>query len=240
MIDPGIATLASRGDHSSPATLRVDVIADLICPWCFLGKRRLDDALAAVHGPAVVSWFPFQLNPDMPATGMSFDDYLASRFGDADIVTPGLERLISEGEADGIRFRFDRISRIPNTLDAHRLIQLAEQGGKDSSRLAERLMSGFFEDGQDLSSHEWLVHLGEGSGLSAEEIHQTLSDEGARQVVLSQEAQLRKSGVRGVPDFLINKRLFVSGAQSADVLLGVFDRAMFGAESERPVSAVVH
>ena len=240
MIDPGIVNLSNRSDSASLATLSVDVIADLVCPWCYIGKRRLDDALAAVHGPSMVSWYPFQLNPEMPATGMGFDEYLASKFGSADVVRPGLEQLIAMGQAEGIRFRFDRIERVPNTLDAHRVLQLAERRGKDSSRLAERLMHGFFEEGQDLSDRDLLVHLGEGSGLRAAEIYQTLEDDTARQIVLSQEAQVRKSGVTGVPDFLVNKRLFVTGAQSTDVLVNVFDRAMFGEESEQPVSAIVH
>lgn len=240
MIDPGIVNLAPRGDRRSLATLSVDVIADLVCPWCYLGKRRLDDALAAVHGPSLVTWYPFQLNPEMPEAGMGFDEYLSSKFGSADAVRPGIDRLISAGQKDGIRFRFDRIERVPNTLDAHRLIQLAEHQGKDSSRLAERLMQGFFEEGQDIGDRDLLVYLGEGSGLRAADIYTSLADDTSRQIVLSQEAQVRKSGVTGVPDFLINKRLFVTGAQETDVLVSVFDRAMFGEESEQPVSAIVH
>jgi predicted DsbA family dithiol-disulfide isomerase len=240
MIDPGIVNLASRGDSSSMATLRVDVISDLICPWCYLGKRRLDDALASVHGPSQVSWFPFQLNPEMPETGMDFDAYLSARFGSADTVRPGIDRLLAAGQKEGIRFRFDRIKRVPNTLNAHRVLQLSEREGTDTSQLAERLMQGFFEDGQDISDRNVLVHLGEDSGLRAADIHQTLADDTSLQIVLSQEAQVRKSGVTGVPDFLINKRLFVTGAQETEVLVSVFDRAMFGEESEQPVSAIVH
>lgn len=240
MIDPGIVNLASRGDSSSHATLQVDVIADLICPWCFLGKRRLDDALSSVHGPSHVSWYPFQLNPAMPLEGMAIDDYLASKFGDVDKIQPGLDRLIEIGRQEGIRFRFDRIERVPNTLDAHRVIQLAELKRKDATRLAERMMRSFFEEGQDLQSRDLLIYLGEGSGLRAAEIHETLGDDTSKQIVLGQEAQVRKSGVSGVPDFLVNKRLFVTGAQTTDLLVSVFDRAMFGEESERPVSTVVH
>lgn len=240
MIDPGIVNIASGGDKASLATLQVDVIADLICPWCFLGKRRLNDALGSVHGPSHVSWYPFQLNPGMPLDGMPMDEYLHSKFGDVERIQPGLDRLVEIGRQEGIRFRFDRIERVPNTLDAHRVIQLAERRGKDASRLAERMMRGFFEDGQDLASRDSLIYLGEGSGLRAADIHKTLGDDTSKQVVLGQEAQVRKSGVSGVPDFLVNKRLFVTGAQTTDLLVSVFDRAMFGEESEQPVSAVVH
>lgn len=240
MIDPGITNLGHNGDKQSCATLRVDVIADLICPWCYLGERRLGDALLAVRGPTHVSWYPFQLNPAMPAEGMGFDEYLASKFGNPDAVQAGIDHLIETGQREGIRFRFDRITRIPNTLDAHRLMQLAESKGQDTTQLADRLMSGFFEAGQDISNRDVLVGLGEDSGLQSGDIHKTLEDESSRQIVLSQEAQVRKGGVSGVPDFLVNKRLFVAGAQSTDVLVNVFDRVMFGEESEQPVSPVVH
>lgn len=240
MIDPGIATLARTGDSASLATLEVDVIADLICPWCYLGKRRLDHALGAVHGPSVVSWYPFQLNPDMPAEGMGFDRYLTRKFGNAELVRPGLEQLTEAGEAAGIHFRFDRITRVPNTLDAHRLMQLAERQGRDASRLAEGIMRSFFEAGMDISDRGVLEAVGQDAGLAVEAIRKTLDDEASRQIVLNQEAQVRKGGVTGVPDFLINKRLFVTGAQSTEILVNVFDRAMFGDESEQPVSPVIH
>lgn len=240
MIDPGLTTLSRNRDKQSLATLRVDVIADLICPWCYLGKRRLDDALAAVYGPSTVTWYPFQLNPTMPPEGMGFDEYLASKFGDASAVQYGLDHLIEAGHRERIRFRFDRIKRVPNTVDAHRIIQLAERQDRESLLLAGNIMRSFFEDGQDISDRDVLVSLGESAGLRAGEIHETLEDESSRQIVLSQEAQVRKGGVTGVPDFLINKRLFVTGAQTTDVLVSVFDRAMFGEESEQPVSPVVH
>lgn len=240
MIDPGIVNLPSSTYKASLATLQVDVISDLICPWCFLGKRRLNDALVSVHGPSQLSWYPFQLNPGMPLEGMPVDEYLHSKFGETDKIQPGLDRLIEVGRQEGIRFRFDRIERVPNTLDAHRVIQLAERRGRDASRLAERFMQAFFEDGQDLSSRDLLIYLGEGTGLRAADIHETLGDDKSLQIVLGKEAQVRKSGVSGVPDFLVNKRLFVTGAQKTELLVSVFDRAMFGEESEQPVSAVVH
>ncbi len=238
MIDPALSSLAPQSD--SQATLHVDVIADLICPWCYLGKRRLDDALGAVHGPSVVSWYPFQLNPDMPADGMSLDGYLASKFDDPDSIAPALSHLTEMGNAEGIRFRFDRIRRVPNTLDAHRLMQLAEQQDQDTTALAEALMSAFFEHGDDISDRDVLVSIADTHGLYFRDVHHALDDARTRQIVMHQEGQVRKSGVTGVPDFLVNKRLFVTGAQSTDTLVKVFDRAMFGEESESPVSQIIH
>jgi len=233
MIDPAITRPADR-DNASPATLQVDVIADLICPWSYLGKRRLDDALARVLGPVLVSWYPFQLNPDMPAEGMNFEDYLRAKFGERDAIEPGLEQLATSGREAGIEFRFDRIRRVPNTLDAHRLMKLAEEQSADATRLAESILRTYFTEGEDVSSRDVLVALGERVGLTTGDINRTLEDDLSRQIVLSQEAQVRRGGVSGVPDFLVNKRLFVMGA------LGVFDRAMFGAESDLEISPTLH
>jgi predicted DsbA family dithiol-disulfide isomerase len=240
MINPNVARISGKDEAASPAMLQVDIIADLICPWCYLGKRRLDDALLAVHGPSIVSWYPFQLNPTMPEAGMGFNDYLAARFGDPEVLQPALAHLTAAGAAEGIRFRFDRITHIPNTLNAHRVMKLAEREGINRSVVAENILRGFFEDGLDISSRDVLVDIGDRSGLSSTSINRTLDDEATRETVLSQEAQVRRSGVTGVPDFLINKRLFVIGAQSTESLVNIFDRAMFGEESDLPVSATVH
>ena len=240
MIGPGITKISPNELQRSPATLQVDIIADLICPWCFLGKKRLDDALAAVHGPSVITWFPFQLNPGMPVEGMPFEDYLASKFGDPEMLQPGLAELTAAGKAEGIDFRFDLISHVPNTLNAHRIMNLAEQIGADTSTLAEKILGGFFSQGLDISDRDVLVQLGDEAGLGSSEILMTLEDDKSKSIVLSQEAQVRRSGVTGVPDFLINKRLFVVGAQKTENLVNVFDRVMFGEESDQPVSPTVH
>jgi len=240
MIGPGIAKRSPDELTRSPATLQVDVIADLICPWCYLGKKRLDEALSAVHGPSVINWFPFQLNPRMPAAGMPFNDYLASKFGDPEKLAPGLAELTRIGKAEGIDFRFDLIARVPNTLNAHLLMSFADGMGADTTKLAERLLGGFFSQGLDISDADVLAVLGSEVGLGSMEILAALEDEKSRSAVLAQESQLRNSGVTGVPDFLVNKRLFVIGAQRTDSLVAVFDRAMFGEESDLPVSPTVH
>jgi predicted DsbA family dithiol-disulfide isomerase len=240
MINPNVARISGKDDAASPAMLQVDIIADLVCPWCYLGKRRLDDALLSVHGPSTVSWFPFQLNPAMPEAGMAFNDYLAARFGDPEALQPALQHLTAAGAAEGLRFRFDRITHIPNTMNAHRVMKLAEREGANASGVAENILRSFFEEGLDISKRDVLVDIGDRSGLSSTSINQTLDDEASRQTVLTQEAQVRRSGVTGVPDFLINKRLFVIGAQSTESLVSIFDRAMFGEESDLPVSATVH
>ena len=240
MIGPGIAKLSRENPAHAPATLQVDVIADLICPWCYLGKKRLDDALAAVHGPSVVSWYPFQLNPDMPEEGMPFEDYLARRFGETEQLQPAIDELTAAAKAEGIDLRFDLIATVPNTLNAHRLMSFAAMRGTDTSALAERILGGFFSEGLDISDPDVLAVLGSELGLGSMEILAALEDDTSKDVVLAQEAQVRQSGVTGVPDFLINKRLFVVGAQRTESLVSVFDRAMFGEESDLPVSPIIH
>lgn len=240
MIDSSITNMTRSDASLAVATLQVDVIADLICPWCYLGKRRLDGALAAVHGPSVVTWFPFQLNPGMPSEGMPFDEYLATKFGDPQTIQPGLDYLTQTGKSEGIEFRFDRITRVPRTLDAHQLMNLADRENADTSQLAEKFLKGFFEDGLDIANRDVLTTLGEECGLSARQISSTLDEDVTRQTVISLESRVRKGGVTGVPDFLVNRRLLVMGAQTSEVLLDVFDRAMFGEESDLPVSTTIN
>jgi len=240
MMGPGITRISTSDLHRSPAMLQVDVIADMVCPWSYLGKKRLDDALAAVLGPSMVTWYPYQINPDMPGAGMPLEEYLAAKFGDPASLHPALDQLAAAGRAEGIDFRFDLITHVPNTLNAHRLMSLAEMQSVDTSRLADRIMHGFFTLGLDISDHDVLAGLGSESGLAATEILDTLADERSKSIVLTQESQVRQSGVTGVPDFLVNKRLFVVGAQQTDSLVNVFDRVMFGEDSDLPVSPVVH
>jgi predicted DsbA family dithiol-disulfide isomerase len=240
MIDPAFASIVQNDDSVAVATLRVDIIADLICPWCYLGKRRLDEALVAVQGPSRINWLPFQLNPNMPADGMAFDEYLLSKFGKPETVQPGLDYLVEAGKAEGIQFLFDRITRVPRTLDAHRVMMLADQDGADTSALADRLLKGFFEEGLDIADRDVLLKLGSECGLSAQAIRDALDDERTRRRVLAREAQVRKGGVTGVPDFLVNRRHFVMGAQKTEVLVEVFDRAIFGEQSDQPASPAIH
>lgn len=235
-----ISNIVGQDGKPLRAALQVDVIADLVCPWCYLGKRRLDDALDAVRGPSIVSWYPFQLNPAMPMAGMEIGEYLRSKFGDPEELRPALDKLTEVGKAAGINFHFDRVSRIPNTLDAHRIMRLAEAQGVNTSDLAEEFLKGFFESGLDIGNRDVLRHLAGRHGLEAADVDSTLDSEVSRRTVLSQEAQVRQGGVTGVPNFLVNRRLFVVGAQSTEALLTIFDQAMFGNIGDGLVSPTIH
>ena len=225
---------------TSTAALHVEVIADFVCPFCFLGKRRLDQALKAVKGPAETSWYPFQLNPEIPAEGQPFDEYLTNRFGSPANVEPVLEHIAGDGRSEGIDFRFDRIRHVPNTLPVHQLMQLAETIGADQTALAEALMSAFFEDGRNIGSRDELIDIARAQGITSDEATKAMTSERIRQIVLTREGQVRASGLSSAPGFLLNRRLLVVGAQSTENIVNAFDRAMFGEGTDALVSPALH
>lgn len=235
------STIERTSERIAPtATLHVDVIADLICPFCYLGKRRLDHAMRAVKGPSEVSWYPYQLNPEMPAEGMSFDEYLSRRFGNPASIQPVLDGLAAEGRRDNIGFRFDRLTHVPNTLPAHQVMHLAEMEGAAQSTLADALMQAFFEQGENIGETDVLVAVAGRYGLAADDVQRAVDDEQSRQIVLSREAQVRASGMVGVPGYLLSRRLLVVGAQSTETLINAFDRAMFGEGDDAIASPLLH
>ena len=240
---PHIARARPAGPDQGPApaaALHVEVIADLVCPFCFIGKRRLEQAMQAVQGPSDVSWYPYQLNPDMPETGMSLEDYLSLRFGSAANVQPVLDQLAADARSENVDLRFDQIEHVPNTLRAHQVMYLAETQRKNQSALAEELMTAFFRRGENIGDREILVELGGRHGLLPDDVDRVIDDDSSRQVVLSREAQVRSSGIAGVPGFLLNRRLLVIGAQDEDTLVTAFDRAMFGEGNDAIISPALH
>lgn len=230
----------SDGRASPVVSLHVEVIADFVCPFCFIGKRLLDNALKAVGGPIDVSWYPYQLNPDIPAEGLPFDAYLKKRFGSPANVDPVLAHLREEGSKVGIEFRFDKIRHVPNTLPVHQLMQVADTLGKDQSALAEDLMSAFFEQGLNIGDKAVLVDIAAAHGIGAQDVVEAVASEQLKQLVLTREGQVRSSGLAGVPGFLINRRLLVVGAQDTENIVNAFDRAMFGEGVDELESPALH
>ena len=209
--------------------LKIDVIADVVCPWSFLGKRRLDRALASYSGPVAIVWHPFQLNPELPAEGVDFDSYLSERFGSRRQVAAGLTQLEALGAENGIRFNFAKLRRVPNTLNAHRLMLL----GRDhslQSELAEALFRAFFEQGRDIGDAAVLTELAVDLGLSAEAVGEALNDETSLKIVAAEEAQARQMGFVATPNYLFNRRVLLPGAAEVDTLLDAFSEAVFPAD----------
>jgi predicted DsbA family dithiol-disulfide isomerase len=217
-------------------TLAIDIISDVVCPWCFIGKRRLEAALELYRkrdpeAPAPqVAYHPFELNPDIPREGIARADYIAKKFGARGYSAH--DRLVHAGAQLGIPFAFDRIERQPNTLAAHALIEWARRRGVQAA-VKEALMKAFFVDGLDLTDTAVLVRVAAEAGLDRDEAAACVADEGLRRTVAEEEDKARRMGVQGVPFFILNNRLAVEGAQSPDVLLD----AMLEAEKEPSPSA---
>lgn len=230
----------SDDQFAATASLNVEVIADFVCPFCFLGKRRFDAALEAVKGPSDVSWYPFQLNPEIPPDGLPFDEYLTRRFGSPENVEPVLEHLTTQGRGAGVDFRFDKLRHVPNTLAIHQLMFLAESRQADQLALAEDLLSAFFEQGRNIGDKDELIEIADAYGISAADAQKAIETDQFRQIVLARERQVRGSGISGVPGFLLNRRLLVVGAQSTETFVNAFDRAMFGEGADALISPALH
>jgi predicted DsbA family dithiol-disulfide isomerase len=201
----------------------VDVVSDVVCPWCFIGKRKLEQALAelAHAAPAVevnVRWHPFQLNPHLPVEGLPRATYVAQKFGGASRASHVYARVADAGEAVGIAFAFDRIVVQPNTFDAHRLVAWAQQQG-DAGPLVERLFSAFFLEGRPIGDRDELVRLAAECGWPEEGARTMLASDGLRDVVASESREAIDAGIQGVPCFIFNGSIAVSGAQDPQTLL---------------------
>jgi len=215
--------------------LQIDVISDVVCPWCYIGKRRLARALDlygeknhAGDAPKV-TWHPFQLNPDMPKNGVDRGEYLERKFGGRS--TEIYARVSAVGAEVGIPFAFDKVVRQPNTLAAHGLIALGGNVGKQDE-VVEALFRAYFIDGRDLTANETLSEIACAAGLAREEVDACLSSAQAREHVQAEDSEARRMNVEGVPFFIFNHRCAVSGAHDPEVL---FD-SMLKAEREAPTA----
>jgi len=212
-------------------SLTIDIVSDVVCPWCFIGKRRLEGALELYRErdpqapPPQVAYHPFELNPDLPREGIPRADYIAKKFGARGYGAK--DRLVDIGAQLDIPFDFDRITRQPNTLAAHALIEWARRRGVQPA-VKEALMKAFFVDGRDLSDVPTLVDIAASAGLDRKEAEACLADEELRRAVAEEEDKARQMGVQGVPFFIFNGRLAVEGAQPPETLL----QAMLEAEKE--------
>ncbi|MDT7952186.1 MAG: DsbA family oxidoreductase [Acetobacteraceae bacterium] len=198
---------------------RLDVYSDVICPWCYIGKRHMEVALAEVGAQGhsfEVSWRPFQLNPDMPAGGVARDEYRRAKFGSLERSRELDAQVASAASAAGLEIRHDRMARTPNTLAAHRLIQFAgEQGRQDS--LVDRLFEAYFVEGRDIGERETLIALAASAGLDAAETAEFLDSGRLSREVQAEDQAVRQAGLNGVPTFVLERHVLFSGAVPPDV-----------------------
>ncbi len=205
--------------------LTIDVYSDVVCPWCYVGKRRLEQALEMVKGRAEarVIWRPFQLNPTMPKAGVDRRVYLEAKFGGQDKTKEIHDRVASVGVSAGIDFAFDRIERTPNTFDAHRLIWFALQHGRQDA-IVEELFHGYFTEGLSIGAVESLVSLSVRAGLDGRKVSRLLeTDEGA-DPVRQEEAHGHQLGIRGVPYFVLNGTSTLSGGQPVETFVAAIEQ----------------
>ena len=206
------------------AKLHLDVIVDVVCPWCFLGKRRLDTAIAELDDLDIeVRYRPFQLDPTIPQEGIEREEYIIGKFGSADALDEAHARLFSLGADVGITYAFDLIEKSPNTLDAHRLVRWAAAEGLGDPML-ERLFSLFFEDGADLTKAETLIAAAEEVGLDEDEVAMRLEDGVDLDAVKADIAHAGRIGITGVPTIIVENKFAISGAQTPDVLVEALRR----------------
>jgi predicted DsbA family dithiol-disulfide isomerase len=204
--------------------VRIDVVSDVVCPWCFIGKRRLEKALAMRPDiPVEVHWRPYFLNDWIPREGISRDYYLTTKFGSPERYKGIAQRVGVAAAAEGLAYAADKMKRQPNTLDCHRLIRWAAEIGK-AAEMKQRLMDLYFTEGADLTNEEILVQAAADVGLDAESVRTDLnSDKDVAQV--EQQAQSAKeAGIDGVPMFIFDGKFAVSGAQSPTYLADALDR----------------
>ena len=204
--------------------LTIDVVSDVVCPWCYLGKKRLERALALEPEPIEVHWRPYQLDPSIPAGGLDRRAYLTNKFGNDGRIEAAHERLSALGAEEGIAFAFDRIARAPNTLDAHRLIRWAFLTGAQD-KVVDRLFALYFEQGRDIGDRPLLIEAARECGMDAEVVEKLFADGADEDEVRAEIAEAQRLGVTGVPFFVFAQRFGVPGAQSPDVLSAAIDRA---------------
>ena len=209
--------------------MHIDIVSDVICPWCFIGKRRLEKALSLRPDLAVdVTWRPFQLNPDMPPEGMERRAYIAAKFGGGAQADRLYANVAEVGAGIGIPFAFERIRRTPNTRDAHRLIRwAAAQAAADS--VVEALFRAYFLDGEDIGDRAVLAAIAGRAGLDGAEARRWLDGNSDIEPVLAEDRGARRLGINAVPCFIFERHYAVSGAQEPEFFLPIFDLVQTGA-----------
>ncbi len=207
-----------------PQPVRIDVISDVVCPWCFIGKRRLEKALALKPEiPVEVHWHPYFLNDWIPREGIARSEYLTTKFGSPERYAGIAQRVSAAAAEEGLDYAMDKIDRQPNTLDAHRLIRWAEGMGK-AAEMKQKLMDLYFTGGADLSNRAVLVQAAADVGLNADDIGEALASDQDVEEVEREAIAAKDAGIDGVPCFIFGGKLAVSGAQAPEYLAEAIER----------------
>ena len=211
--------------------VQIDIYSDPVCPWCFIGKRRIERTLAARDDiDATLSWRPFQLNPDMPAEGMDQTSYLISKFGGLERAVKFNDAIAETGQSERIAFNFDRIRHTPNTLDGHRLIRYAGAHGLQSE-VVEALFSAFFTEGENIGDHAVLIRIAHAVGLDGHAVANYLAGSDDQAEVTAEDLRARRMSIDAVPCFIINGQYAIAGAQEPEAFYPLLDLANFSKQA---------
>lgn len=212
-------------DTPTPAV--IDVVSDVVCPWCYIGKRQLEAALERMPEAErpVVRWHPFQLNPDLPAEGIDRRQYLEEKFGGPERAAQIYERVRAAGRTAGLELDIDGIRRQPNTLDAHRLIGWAQQQGRDAEPLVEALFRAYFVENRYIGDRAELAAIAGEAGFDARAARAMLDADDGASAIAAADRRARALGITGVPFFIMDGKLGVSGAAGTDTLLDAWSQA---------------
>jgi predicted DsbA family dithiol-disulfide isomerase len=204
--------------------MQIDIVSDTVCPWCFVGKRRLERAfLLRPDMQFNIHWRAYRLDPSIPAGGVDRKEYLKAKFGNNPNRQAMTDALLAAGKSEDIAFNFDAIARTPNTLDSHRLIRWAGGAGLQNE-IVERLFTAYFEDGRDIGNRDILVEIASDAGMDSALVADLLDQGEDRELIEREDALAHRMGISGVPTFIFENKYLVSGAQDAETLAQVMDK----------------
>jgi predicted DsbA family dithiol-disulfide isomerase len=203
---------------NSPKPLKIDIVSDVVCPWCYIGKHRIESALAlAPDVPVEIHWRPFFLNSWVPREGIGRDEYLTAKFGSVEAYKGIAGRVVTAAGEEGLTYRPDLVKRQPNTIDCHRLIHWADAKG-NAAEMKQRLMELYFRDGGDLTDINVLVQAAADCGLDADDVRKRLATDEDVALISAQAQEAADKGISGVPTYVFAQKYAVSGAQPAEQL----------------------
>ncbi|MGZ5937242.1 MAG: DsbA family oxidoreductase [Rhizomicrobium sp.] len=214
--------------------MQIDIVSDTVCPWCFIGKRRIGRAM--VMRPNVnfdVFWRPYRLDPTIPREGVDRRAYLKAKFGDSPRSSAMGDAIRSEGAGEGIEFAFDKIAKTPNTLDSHRLVRWAAGAGVQDD-MVERLFQAYFIDGRDVGDPAVLSAIATEAGMDGDLVATLLAGDADLAEVEREAGLASEMGISGVPTFIFDSKFMISGAREAEVLVRVIDKALEAASASAP------
>lgn len=221
--------------------MQIDIISDTVCPWCYIGKRKLEKALWDFKmdfpaEPLDVTWRPYMLDPTIPHEGVERKAYMAKKFGGGERSKQAAAAIIGAGKLEGINFAFDKIEKSPNTMDSHRLIQWAGTAGVQHEVVSD-LFAAFFELGLDIGDADVLVDIAEKNGMDADLVRDLLAKEADYEQIRQEIMSAQEMGITGVPAFVIDQKFSIPGAQEPETILRVLTRVMSNREKRAAEAA---